>query len=283
MPLGELPTFAPSFSRPFLDTSYLTRLHPFFAWGCPGGEYSPRTANPLSPRTCSPCPGWASCHVRGSQALCSTPGGPGLTESWASLPLPRLVEARPGVRLPSAAAQLCPSPNGPLSFEFLLFWVLCLLLPTITPPPLLPRLFAKTGVSCVNRGLVGVWGGVTPRKPTAKRNSGKVVLVILQFKDALSFGTLLQGKWKGLRDCFSRELRKKLMNIKSGSGASNTISYIHFTCLGFLENSMHNKETTSKLEDTYPENGQAAGDEENADLVRPQTQNQNRCSSRKKI
>ena len=57
---------------------------------------------------------------------------------------------------------------------------------------------------------------------------------------------ILQKKWKSLRDCYSREL-KKHKTLPSGSKARHA-TYIYFRRLNFLENSVSEKETTSNLE-----------------------------------
>lgn len=57
---------------------------------------------------------------------------------------------------------------------------------------------------------------------------------------------ILQRKWKSLRDCYARELKKQ-KTLPSGSKPRQN-TYIYFRRLQFLENSVSGKETTSNLE-----------------------------------
>ncbi|CAG9822106.1 unnamed protein product [Phaedon cochleariae] len=82
-----------------------------------------------------------------------------------------------------------------------------------------------------------------------------------------ALGILLQKKWKGLRDGFVREIKRK-KTTPSGSGASGKTKYIYFERLKFLERSIHNKTTDSNINTTSAtaEEQDFSGDEE--DVVR---------------
>lgn len=81
-------------------------------------------------------------------------------------------------------------------------------------------------------------------------------------------GTLLQKKWKGLRDGFVREMKKK-KTTPSGSGASGKAKYIYFERLMFLERSTRNKITESNINtaSVAAEEQEFSGDGE--DVMRP--------------
>ncbi|XP_046970602.1 uncharacterized protein LOC124537756, partial [Vanessa cardui] len=81
-------------------------------------------------------------------------------------------------------------------------------------------------------------------------------------------GNILQKKWKGLRDGFVREMKKK-KTAPSGSGASGKTKYIYFERLMFLERSTRNKTTDSNINTTPAavEEEDFSGDGE--DVMRP--------------
>ncbi|CAH1976148.1 unnamed protein product [Acanthoscelides obtectus] len=62
-------------------------------------------------------------------------------------------------------------------------------------------------------------------------------------------GNSLQQKWKGLRDGFVRELKRR-KTTPSGSGAPGKGKYIYFERLMFLERSTRNKTTDSNINTT---------------------------------
>ncbi|KOB75154.1 Uncharacterized protein OBRU01_08173 [Operophtera brumata] len=59
-------------------------------------------------------------------------------------------------------------------------------------------------------------------------------------------GHSLQRKWKNIRSCFSREVRR-LKNTKSGSAASHKTPYIYYNQLLFLKNTVGNLNTESNI------------------------------------
>lgn len=77
-------------------------------------------------------------------------------------------------------------------------------------------------------------------------------------------GLTLQKKWKGLRDGFVREMKKK-KNAPSGSGAASKTSYIYFNRLMFLERSVNNKSTESNISTDIEQNSSVDGE----DVMRP--------------
>ncbi|XP_044746945.1 uncharacterized protein LOC123308387 [Coccinella septempunctata] len=94
-------------------------------------------------------------------------------------------------------------------------------------------------------------------------------------------GISLQKKWKGLRDSFVREMRRK-KNAPSGSGASYETSYIHFQRLMFLERSVRDKFTESNFNNSQTSTDydqDVSGDCE--DIARPSMQSHTR--KRKKM
>ncbi|PIO14673.1 hypothetical protein AB205_0196470 [Aquarana catesbeiana] len=54
----------------------------------------------------------------------------------------------------------------------------------------------------------------------------------------------IQVRWKGLRDCYKRYLRK-LLEARSGSGSKRVVPYVHAEELEFLRPSMELRETQS--------------------------------------
>ncbi|PIO16319.1 hypothetical protein AB205_0107690 [Aquarana catesbeiana] len=77
--------------------------------------------------------------------------------------------------------------------------------------------------------------------------------------------SILQIRWKGLRDCFKRYLRK-LNDAQSGSATKRVVPYIHADELEFLRPWMDLRETQSSWEvpDEGQEESQAAASEEAA-------------------
>ncbi|PIO14764.1 hypothetical protein AB205_0022960, partial [Aquarana catesbeiana] len=68
----------------------------------------------------------------------------------------------------------------------------------------------------------------------------------------------LQTRWKGLRDCFKRHLRR-LHECRSGSGSKRFVPYVHAEELQFLWPFMELRETQASWEEG--DNGQRAGGE----------------------
>lgn len=69
-------------------------------------------------------------------------------------------------------------------------------------------------------------------------------------------GITLQKKWKNLRTCFAREMRR-LKSVKSGAGASRKSEYVYFKQLLFLQNASPNANT----EDSIAEKDDCPNDE----------------------
>ncbi|KAG5865426.1 hypothetical protein JTB14_004465 [Gonioctena quinquepunctata] len=107
---------------------------------------------------------------------------------------------------------------------------------------------------------------------TKRRNWEEIVEIFCEAGDSekkkKTLGTLLQKKWKGLRDGFVREMKKK-KTTPSGSGASGKAKYIYFERLMFLERSTRNKITDSNINtaSVAAEEQDFSGDGE--DVMRP--------------
>ncbi|XP_034836476.1 uncharacterized protein [Maniola hyperantus] len=103
-----------------------------------------------------------------------------------------------------------------------------------------------------------------------RRNWEEIVEIFCEAGDSeekkKTLGTLLQKKWKGLRDGFVREMKKK-KTTPSGSGASSKAKYIYFERLMFLERSTRNKITESNINTASVEEQEFSGDGE--DVMRP--------------
>ncbi|KAJ2941416.1 hypothetical protein O0L34_g3625 [Tuta absoluta] len=105
-----------------------------------------------------------------------------------------------------------------------------------------------------------------------RRNWEEIVEIFCEAGDSeekkKALGISLQKKWKGLRDGFVREMKKK-KTTPSGSGASGKTKYLYFERLMFLERSIHNKTTDSNINATpaATEEQEFSGDGE--DVMRP--------------
>ncbi|XP_027229943.2 uncharacterized protein [Penaeus vannamei] len=87
-------------------------------------------------------------------------------------------------------------------------------------------------------------------------------------KEKRDVALTLQRKWKSLRDCYARELKKQ-KTLPSGSKARQN-TYIYFRRLQFLENSDAGKDTVSNLEKNEDE---TTSDDEDVIVERGTTTN----------
>jgi len=91
-------------------------------------------------------------------------------------------------------------------------------------------------------------------------------------------GTLIQKKWKNLRDCYSREKGKQNKEFKSGAAAIYRKKYVYFENLKFLQSTMKSSQTGGSMDDDEEEGSKEDGQEE-----QEQTEvNQRKQNSRKK-
>ncbi|XP_049871226.1 uncharacterized protein LOC126370433 [Pectinophora gossypiella] len=70
----------------------------------------------------------------------------------------------------------------------------------------------------------------------------------MEDKEKAELGITLQKRWKNLRDCFTRELRR-LKDVKSGSAAKRKSQYTYFNQLLFLKSVLDTNATENSLEE----------------------------------
>ncbi|KAF9816541.1 hypothetical protein SFRURICE_010700 [Spodoptera frugiperda] len=87
----------------------------------------------------------------------------------------------------------------------------------------------------------------------------------------------LQKRWKNLRDCFTRELRR-LKDVKSGSAAKRKSQYTYFNQLLFLKSVLDTNATENSLEEASQENKSARS----SDLETQQSASKSLRTKRKK-
>ncbi|CAG4954769.1 unnamed protein product [Parnassius apollo] len=87
----------------------------------------------------------------------------------------------------------------------------------------------------------------------------------------------LQKRWKNLRDCFTRELRR-LKDVKSGSAAKRKSQYTYFNQLLFLRSVLDTNATENSLEEASQENESARS----SDLETQQSASKSLRTKRKK-
>ncbi|XP_050669253.1 uncharacterized protein LOC126968331 isoform X4 [Leptidea sinapis] len=90
-------------------------------------------------------------------------------------------------------------------------------------------------------------------------------------------GMTLQKRWKNLRDCFTRELRR-LKDVKSGSAAKRKSHYTYFNQLLFLRSVLDTNAIENSLEEASQENESARS----SDLETQQSASKSLRTKRKK-
>ncbi|XP_041975068.1 uncharacterized protein LOC121730189 [Aricia agestis] len=99
----------------------------------------------------------------------------------------------------------------------------------------------------------------------------------MEDKEKAELGITLQKRWKNLRDCFTRELRR-LKDVKSGSAAKRKSQYTYFNQLLFLKSVLDTNATENSLEEASQENESARS----SDLETQQSASKSLRTKRKK-